>query len=163
MKRKREMSNDPKSQQKMPETGGATVTVACKLPAGLVLQLYAMKETKEPLMGGGYHAVRRAEPVPGATVTVHGNAHPQNAAPAATLVGGYALTPDVPKAFWDQWLAANKDSMMVRNHLIFAQPSEREARAEARDKSDVASNLERLDPEKLPKGLEKSDLMKKAA
>jgi hypothetical protein len=165
------MPKDPKppvsedSNKKPPvsvSTGGATVTIACKLPAGLLLRLFDMKEHKEPLMGGGYHAVKRSEPIPGAEFLVLGNAYSQRGQPRGEIVGGYALTPDCPREFWDKWLAQNKDSAMVKNHLIFAHEVGRDTRAEARDKKDVVSNLERLDPNKLPKGVEKSELMKAA-
>lgn len=133
-----------------------TVTIACKLPHGLLLRNFKMEETQEPVMGGGFRSVKVARQV-GDTVRINGNAHPQDKAPIQTIVQGtgYALTPGVDKEFWDAWLVANKDHMAVRNGLIFAHEKEASAVAEAREKKSVRSGLERLDPDKLPRGIEK--------
>jgi hypothetical protein len=139
-------------------SSGPTVTVACKLPHGLILRQYTMVDTDQPVMGGGIKTVKQAQQLPG-EVAINGNAHPQNAGPKCAIVGGYALTPNVDKAFWDRWLEANKDSDMVKNNLIFAHESMDAAQGDAEDKAAVRSNLERLDPKKLPKGLEQSEML----
>lgn len=139
------------------EKSAETVTVACKLPAGLILRLHRMEETQEPVMGGGSRTVRQARQV-GESVRINGNAHPQNKAPRHQIVDGadfgYALTPNVPKAFWDQWLEQNKDHAAVKNGLLFAHVEHRSVEAEAREKEKVRSGMERLNPEKLPKNIE---------
>lgn len=133
------------------------VTVACKIPNGLLLRLHEMEETSEPVMGGGSRTVKVARHV-GDAVRINGNAHPQNAAPRAQIVDGvdfgYALTPNVPKAFWDKWLQQNKDHMAVRNGMIFAHESVRSVEAEAREKANLRSGTERLDPKDLPKQIQ---------
>lgn len=133
-----------------------TVTIACKLPSGLLLRVFKMEESQEPVMGGGFRSVKVARQV-GETVRINGCAHPQDKAPLQPIVQGtgYALTPGVDKEFWDTWLAQNKDLMAVRNGLIFAHEKEASTVAEAREKKSVRSGLERLDPDKLPSGLEK--------
>lgn len=35
-------------------------------------------------------------------------------------LGGYVLTTNFPKELWDKWIAANRESTMVVNELIFA-------------------------------------------
>lgn len=147
------------NQQKATST--PTVTVACKLPHGLVLRVFDMVETKEPLMGGGYHTVKQARERPD-RIIVNGCAHPQNKAPLCQVVAGYALTTGVPKEFWDRWLAQNANADMVKNNLIFAHENLRNAEAEATEKKDVRSGLERLDPKSLPKGIQPSDMQKAA-
>lgn len=139
---------------------GQTVTVACKLPHGLALRLYDMVETNQPVMGGGMKVVKQAQQLPGEFM-INGNAHAQNAGPACQITGGYALTPGVPKDFWDRWLEANKGSDMVRNNLIFAHEQTSSADGEAREKEKVRSGLERLDPNNLPRGLRTADAMSK--
>lgn len=36
------------------------------------------------------------------------------------LVGGYALTGGVDKLAWEQWLAQNADSDMIKKQMVFA-------------------------------------------
>jgi hypothetical protein len=137
-----------------------TVTVACKLPHGLKLRLFNMVDSQEPILGGGYRTVKVAREMP-KSVTLKGWSHAQNMAPDAQIIGGYALTPNVDKDFWDAWLAQNQELDAVRNNLIFAHDKSVNAEAESKEKRDVRSGLERLDPKKLPKGVTQSDLMKK--
>ena len=135
---------------------GETVTVACKLPHGLVLRCFDMVPTREPIMGGGFREVKMAQELP-QTYTLKGNAHPQNMAPKAPIAGGYALTFGIPKDFLDRWLEENKQSDVILNGLIFAHTKSEMVQDQAEDQADVKSGLERLDPAKLPKGLQKFD------
>lgn len=128
------------------------VTVGCKLPHGVVLRAFRPTTRHEPVMGGGTREVTIHEPT-GETFQVHGNSHPQNAAPAHLMAGGFALTTGVPKKLWDDWVKANADADMVRNGLIFAHGETRSVEAQAREKEGVRSGLERLDPNNLPGGL----------
>ena len=138
-----------------------SVTVACKLPHGLTLRVFDMVETQEPVMGGGFRAVKVARERT-QRVTLKGWSHPQNAAPNAPIVGGYAITPDVDKEFWDAWKLQNAESDVVKNGLIFAHEKSASSEAEAREKKGIRSGLERIDPSKPARGIQQSDLMKKA-
>lgn len=135
-----------------------SVTVACKLPHGLILRVFKMHETNEAVMGGGSRVVKVAHPIE-KTFVVAGFSHPQNAAPKATLIEGFALTPSVDKEFWDLWLSQNAESDVVKNGLIFAHVKPADTSAESKEKKLTRSGLERLDPAKLPRGIEKSDLV----
>lgn len=134
-----------------------TVTIACKLPHGIVLRAFHMAKVAEPVMGGGTRDTVKAQQIPGEFVVL-GAAFPQNGAPRGRMEFGYALTPNCPKELWERWLKDNKDSPMVQNGLIFAHDSDRSAASEAREKEDVRSGFERLDPNKLPKGMEKAKI-----
>lgn len=135
---------------------GETVTVACKLPGGLLLRNFEMVPSREPVPGGGYRDTQTARELP-ERVLINGFSHPQNKAPHCSIVGGYALTRGVSKEFWERWLAFNKSSDMVKNNLIFAHTSGDRVEAQATEQTEIQSGLERLDPAKLPKGLEKAD------
>lgn len=138
------------------------VTIACKLPHGLTMRVFNMAEASEPVMGGGSRTVKRAVELP-ERVTINGWSHPQNAAPHAPIHGGYALTHGVDKDFWEKWLSQNKDSDIVVNKLIFAHEKEASAVSEAKEKAEVRSGLERLDPNKLPSTrIKKTDTQKAA-
>jgi len=131
---------------------GETVTVACKLPGGLILRVYDMEDYPEPVMGGGVKLAQRAVKVDdeyrlnGAAVdlrrVLRGNG------PAHHIVGGYALTPGIPKDFWDRWLNDNRNSDLVRNGLIFAQRNDMSAMSQAQEQAELPSGLEPIDPDK---------------
>ena len=136
----------------------ASVTVGCKLPHGLTMRVFDMVETQEPVMGGGFRAVKVAQERP-QRVTLNGFSNAQNRAPNSPIVEGFALTHGVDAEFWSAWKAQNADSDVVKNGLIFAHEKSVNTEAEAKDKKTLRSGLERLDPNKLPKGIQKSDHM----
>jgi hypothetical protein len=140
-----------------PITGGQTVTVASKMPMAFILKLHKKVTRHEPVMGGGTREVPAFEPRTDApTIVIKGNSFPQNNRPDdLEISGGYALTSDVPKAFWDEWLDQNRDADFVRNGMIFAHAQRASIVSEAREKAGEKSNIERLDPANLPKGMDK--------
>lgn len=144
--------------KKNAETGGATVTVASKLAMDFILRLYAFKSRNELVMGGGSREVKQAEVVHGVPeYTIQGNSWAQNKGPHQQIASGYAITHGIPKEFWERWLEQNKESDVIRNGIIFAHAESASTMAEAREKVDVTSGMERLDPNKLPKGLRTAD------
>jgi len=129
------------------ETSAArTVTVGCKLPTGLILRNYAMEEYHEPVMGGGTRKAKRAVQV-GEDVRLRGFAVPVLAPTPKGLEveGGHALTHGVPIEFWKQWHAANKDSPLVKNGIVFAAPERESVVDFAREREKETSGLEPLD------------------
>lgn len=131
-------------------TGTETVTVACKYPAGLLLRLFHMEEAQEPVLGGGWRTVKKAVQS-GQTIRINGPAKRVEEALPWQVLGGYALTPGVPADFWAEWLQQNADSELVKNGLIFASERREMAEGEAREKVEIKSGLEPLDPQNLPK------------
>jgi hypothetical protein len=140
----------PKIEERPKSSAGAKVTVACKLPAGIVIRPYRWITRNENVMGGGSREVREAVTA-GAPVVIRGYASKQNEAPRGPIVGGYALTFGVDKEIWDQWLEANRDSDMVRNELVFAHESREVAMAWAKEHEKTVSGLERMNPDGDPR------------
>ncbi len=138
----------------------ATVTVACKLPNGLWLRVFEWEEFDEPMYGGGFKRNKRS--IETGRYMVRGPAHPQQKAPTVALQSGYALTPGIPKEFWDKWLHDNRKTPMVEKGLIFAHENKQRVRDMAKDNKDVKTGLERIDPEKLPKKLLMADEIKES-
>ena len=128
-----------------------TVTVASKYPGGLQLRLHEMVETSEQVMGGGSRKVRVAQPASD-VVLINGTAAPFGQARRdadgafVQMAGGYALTFNVPKDFWDKWLAQNRELDLVRNNMIFAHEKPHEAEAWAKDHASIKTGLEPLTP-----------------
>lgn len=127
-------------------TTGETVTVALKSPHGIVLQLHEKAMQRIPLMGGGHseEEVFRPSPNPDNTFRINGNAVATGSAPTCTIIGGFALTPGVPKALWDAWLEQNPNLGLVKAGLIHAYESADDAGAAAREKRTERSGLEPL-------------------
>lgn len=120
-----------------------TVTVACKIPAGLVLQCYTMEENQEPMFGGGTRTVSVARPN-GEPVRIAGPAKYFGEEPRAQVVAGYALTHNVDKEWWDNWEVANAQSPLIKNNLLFAYKGPSRAEAVAREHVAVRSGIEGL-------------------
>jgi hypothetical protein len=140
----------------------ATVTVASKAPFDIILKLYDFTERSEPVLGGGFRAFKQSQERLGAgPFIVQGNSWPQNKGPHQQIVGGYAITHGIPKAFWDEWLEQNKLSDYVKNNMIFAHTEAASVTSKATDQTEVKSNLERLDPAKLPRGVQESTNMRR--
>jgi len=107
-----------------------TVTVACKLPNGLFLELEGRER-----------------------VVLKGTAVPHGFPPVD--VGGYALTPNVDADFFVEWMAEYKNYAPVREGLIYAYAKPQDATARAMEMRDLKSGLEPLDPDKPGPGLER--------
>lgn len=124
-----------------------TLTVACKLPTGLIATLCepaTLMETpagktaiagavKAEMMFRGPGAQRRMESG-GQTLGEH-----------PLVVGGFGLTPEVPKAFWDAWVIENKDYAPLKNGFIFALGGDG-ARKEAMNRRTQLSGFEPINP-----------------
>jgi len=102
-----------------------TVIVACKLPAGLVLDLPGVE--KKFVLNGAHHE---------------------------DAIAGHGMT-EVDAGFWEKWCDVYKDFEPLKKELIFAQGGERSAVAKAKERKGEKSGLEGLDPDKPGKGLER--------
>lgn len=132
-----------------------TVTVACKLPNGLRLRVSKMEERQELVMGGGTRTVQMAVRI-GEPVIVAGNAHPVHKAPTSQIFGGYALTHGVDADFMALWMKQNAGHPAVVNHLIFVHDKASMVEGKAKEYTKQRSGLEPIDPDNLPKGIQKA-------
>ena len=106
-----------------------TVTVACKLPAGIHLDL------------------------PGKRVTLRGIAVPYGE-PPVIVPGGYALTPDVDADFMTKWLELYSTMDIVVKQILYVMPKSSEARSRAKELTEIKTGLEPINPDKPGVGLE---------
>jgi hypothetical protein len=122
------------------------VTVCCKLPMGLVIEIDELHH-EIPALGGGTKEVPTWKPS-GRKITLNGAnaANPRSPNPGRA-VAGYGLT-EVPKDFWDEWVEQHKGFGPLTNGSLFAQPTADRAQGQMREHEGVQTGLERLDPTK---------------
>lgn len=133
-----------------------TVSVACKLPNGLILRVFGMTERYEPVMGGGSRKVEEAAQV-GEAVTIKGYAAPFGKDPKTPVAGGYAITTGVDADLWDRWLAQNAEHPAVKAGLIFAAERVDYAKKQAEEQAGLKCGLEPIDASKPTFGITKAD------
>ena len=142
-------------------TGTETVTIACNLPQGVVLQLYDVEETEAFLPNGrvikenvctlnteaGQWHVRGVVNRSALAAVGAGDILPDDyrVVRGERPDTGYALTPGVPRNFWEEWLRRNEDSPLVRGKHIFAEGSEQRAVGHARELKELRSGFQGLD------------------
>jgi len=130
-----------------------TVTVCCKLPSGLVLEL---DELRREVPAGGSKEIDVWRPT-GKTVRICGSnaSHPDSSFPGR-VIGGYGLT-EVPEDFWDAWLAQHKGYPPLLNGSLFAQPTPDRATSQAKDQAKVKTGMEPMDPDRPAPGVTRAD------
>lgn len=96
------------------------VIVGCKLPHGLILELKRPNGDVERVTIAGMNNKR--------------------------IVGGYGLTPNVPKEFWDTWLKKNHRHAAISNGTLFIHTDGKSAESMAKERRDVTSGFEAIDP-----------------
>jgi hypothetical protein len=126
-----------------------TVTVACKIPNGLILQIYKMEDHNEAVMGGGWRKVSQAVKV-GDPVKVNGPAKYVGKDALHEIRYGVGLTHGIDADFFEKWIKDNADSEVVKLKLIFASPKAGEVIAQAKDQISLKSGMEGLDRNNLP-------------
>lgn len=134
-----------------PATTGDTLTVANKLPHNLVLRLHRFEDQNEITPGGTTRSVKVAIPVDHPDVVINGNAFREDKGPRHQIVGGYALTHGVPSDVFNEWLAQNRDSEIVKKNLVFAADRSSYAEGKAREHAALRTGFERLDENHLDK------------
>lgn len=127
------------------QRSGAKVSVACKVPNGLVLRLFDWNEEDVPLFGGGFKRARVAR-FNGTQVVLHGPATPFGQQAKTLIVGGYAINPNIDADLWAAWLRQNKDSDVVTEKQVYAMETAEDTAAWAREHAAVRSGLEPINP-----------------
>ena len=126
--------------------GAEVVTVACKLPAGLLLKIADVEWIE-------YEGTKIARESNIQTFRVNGNAAARrlesNGEPLGqtdAVAGGYGLTYNVPAEFWARWWSENQKYQPVVAGLIFAHSRPSMVQAEAKEKAEIKSGLEAIRP-----------------
>lgn len=126
-----------------------TVTVACKIPNGVVLQVYTMETVSVPVMAGGFRDVKLAKQLPWRQ-KLNGPARKIGEDLPYQVIHGFALTHNVDADKFALWLEQYKDTDMVKNGLVFAQLKTNDTIAQANEHKGQISGYEPIDPKNLP-------------
>jgi hypothetical protein len=126
---------------------GPTVTVCCKHPPGIIMQVFKHEEIEVPVNGmpGVTRKEFRAYPA-SEQIKINGPAVPFGKAPGFVIAGGYALTSNVPADIAKAWVDQNKDNPLVLNKIVYVEEKAENATAKAKDHKAVRSGLEPLNP-----------------
>ena len=126
-----------------------TVTVACKLPNGVFLQLFDMVDGREMTpQGSRTTKVARKR---GEAIKLNGTALKFGQIPDFTMAHGYALT-QVPADYWEEWCSQNSDSDLLANRIIFAHECVNGVSGMAKEAktTKIKSGMEPIDPKAPP-------------
>lgn len=104
------------------EASAQFVTIGCKLPHGLIIEA----------RGNDGEMVK----------------HTLNGTNAARIVGGYGITENVPGDLWKAWLKKNAKFPAVVNGQVFQHTDLKSAESIARERKDIQTGLEPIDPVK---------------
>ena len=80
-----------------------------------------------------------------------------NGSNSSLVIGGYGLTENVDKEFFDKWMGVNKDAACVLNGFVFAQERTANAKAEAADNAANINGFEGLNPAAPAPGITQAD------
>lgn len=148
-----ETTDSPAIQPTEPK-GAKFVSVACKIPNGLVLQLCRETEQSEETNVG--IRVRKVYQKTGDVFVVAGPAYPNGQVPEGfpdrpLTVGGYAITSNCPKEFFDEWMRQNATAPFVLGKQIMAAADIGRLQDIAKEHRNVQSGFEAMNPKGDPR------------
>jgi hypothetical protein len=120
------------------------VTVACKLPHGIKIRMYAKREEREQVLGGGVRDVTIWRPT-GKYIRIKGPNVPAQYRALVEVIGGYALTSNVPADVFEHFMEHNKDSEFVKNNMIYGHKQRGRVISWAREHERQKTGVEPLD------------------
>jgi hypothetical protein len=128
-------------------TTNRTVTVACKLPHGLIIRDFVKVTEQEPAPGG--YRVFEVFKQTGPRYRLKGPAPAEARGSlfirSIEVVGGYAITEGIPADVFERFIDANKNSAFIVNQLIYGHEDGRRVRSWARDRESLRTGFEPLD------------------
>lgn len=153
------MANETLTLKKQSEQtwSNETVSVASKLSFPLKLQLF--RKVKRTIQAHGGTSVEEIfEPILStkskpSSFVIRGNAYNKYMGDnGKQIIGGYAITPGIPKDFWDEWYAQQESHDAIQNQMIFAHKETASVAAQAKENEKLSGGImDRLDRANLPK------------
>lgn len=122
---------------------GATVTVICRMPSGLVLDLYDEGALQNPAKPGALPAIKDS-------VRLSGARRDPRFHKRDNIMLGMGGRTEVAADFWEAWTKQNAEFMPLKKGLIFAMPKEADAVSRLSELREERTGLEGLDKDKMP-------------
>lgn len=122
--------------------GGRTVTVVCKMPRGIYLQLHEKVMQDVRVMGGGIEK-REVSMAVGDQVRLRPSVLPFGAIPNYPIVMGFSFT-DVEANFWNKWYEQNPKFGMLESGLLCAFDNAADATGYCKEYASLKHGLEPL-------------------
>jgi hypothetical protein len=134
-----------------PQTGTDTVTIGCKWPNGIVMQLYDVIEETIFVNGVAVKENRSVVREDAPTFVLNGfsvdlGEMAQGIPPEHQIVGGYGLTHGIPRDFAEEWFKQNSQLSLVKNRLIFMEANEQRGRSHAKELKSLQCGIQPIDP-----------------
>lgn len=126
------------------------ITVACKMPKGIIMRIFTKGTMPIPVLGGGIQHVEQSIPT-GEQVRLNGYAVPFGKRPKFEIIGDFGLTPGVDAKFFKTWLEQNKTSDLVTKGLVFYHQDTNQVRDMADERQELQSGLEPILQDKDPR------------
>jgi len=128
-------------------TAGEKITVASKLEFDLQLQLQRFRDVQ--VVNRGERWVEAMSERYGEIVILKGTSFPNGSVPDGMerphiVAGGFSLTHNVDKTFFEEWLKQNAELPAVKNKLIFAAAKLDTAKGLSKDLRDLKSGFQPL-------------------
>jgi hypothetical protein len=111
-------------------TSRNVISVGCKYPHGLHLDIRQHGQPVKRVTLKGINSLSKGMIIRPATI------------------GGYAVTDNVPKEFFEEWMRLNACHPAVVNHLVFAHEEKASVVAMAEERSELKNGLDPIDPSK---------------
>jgi hypothetical protein len=125
-------------------TSRRTVTVACKMPHGIVIRDHVETEVMVDVLGGGKRPEKIFRPV-GRPIRIKGPTVPDAFIRLVEVVAGFAITEGVDGEIFARWIDWNKDAPFVANRLIFGHEDGARVRDWAKAHGSVNSGMDPID------------------
>lgn len=132
----------------------ANVTVLCRLPSGVTLELHDMDGLKGRAAS---EAPVMAAAIPVRSVTLNGAKEDPTFHHAEGRLLGRAGRTEVDGDFWKAWLDQNQRNQLVTQKLVFAEANPAKADAAAAELAKERTGLEGVDQNALPGDVKKAD------